>query len=296
MPDRVTPAISEWVAAAPDQRQRELRQAIHTILVAVSDLRNSGLEIVMKGGILLAVGYEGDRYTRDIDFSTSRSVEEVAPEKYSQSLSAALAVAVDGLPYGLDCRVQQVKLEPPGSDKHFQTLRMTVGFAPLTDVRRHSRLSQLQAVDIVSVDISYNEVITASEMLKIGEGTDVLASTLADLVAEKYRAMIQQPIRKRIRRQDAYDIYHLLQSEADELEKTRATVLNALQRKAQARAVPVSSTSLADPEVKKASHEEYALLQAEVARPLPDFETLYDAVREYYEELGWLTAPPPVSS
>lgn len=287
MRERATPAVGEWVLAASDKPQRELRQAIHTILVAVSGLRATGLEIVMKGGILLAVGYDGDRYTRDIDFSTTQTVSEVPPERYSEALGKALAVAVDRLPYGLDCRIQTSKLEPPGPDKHFQTLRMTVGYAPLADARRHGRLAQLQSVDAVSVDISYNEVITAQELLEIGDGSDVLASTLVDLVAEKYRAMIQQPIRKRVRRQDAYDIYHLLQSRPEELEARRAEVLRALRRKAEARAVPVGRSSLADEQVRSASREEYDLLQSEVERKLPEFETLYAAVRGYYESLGW---------
>ena len=135
--------IAAWVNDSADARERELRMAIHTILTAVGRMRNAGeLPVVMKGGILVALGYDSDRYTRDVDFSTSELAEGQKPAQFAKALDAALAAAANALPYGLDCRVQSEKLEPPGPDKRFQTLRMTVGYAPLTDTRRHERLAQ----------------------------------------------------------------------------------------------------------------------------------------------------------
>ena len=49
-------------------------------------------------------------------------------------------------------------------------------------------------------------------VIDLGDGLEIEASTLVDLVAEKFRAMIQQPIRNRYRRQDAYDLYCLLEA------------------------------------------------------------------------------------
>jgi len=73
----MTQRLREWVNAAPDGRQKELRQAVHTVLVAVAEFRRAGLEVVMKGGILLAVEYAGDRYTKDVDFSTTARVADI---------------------------------------------------------------------------------------------------------------------------------------------------------------------------------------------------------------------------
>ena len=46
----VSHTIRDWVNAAPDARQKELRQAVHTVLLAVASFRQAGLEAVMKGG------------------------------------------------------------------------------------------------------------------------------------------------------------------------------------------------------------------------------------------------------
>ena len=99
--------------------------------------------------------------------------------------------------------------------------------------------------------------------------------------------MIQQPIRHRVGRQDAYDIFHLLQQRSDELNAMRDAVLDALRKKAAARNVTVKKESLADAAVRNASQKEYAQLKNEIRGELPEFDRLYTAVREYYEGMGW---------
>jgi hypothetical protein len=281
------PSIEAWIQAAPNDAQRTLRQAIHTILVAVAQLQRGGLEVVMKGGVLLAVGYAGDRYTRDVDYSIRERPGQVTPEWFREQLSAALAQARESLPYGLDLRVQRSVLEPPGPNRQFQTLGLTVGYAHLDQPARHRRLAAGQSPEVVSVDLSYNEVITASEILDLGDGLEILASTLVDVVAEKYRALIQQPLRNRVRRQDAYDLHHLLRTRGADLAQSRTAVLEALRRKAGARDVPVSHGSLRAEGVERASRAEYGQLANEISVPLPPFDDLYEAVRGYYESLPW---------
>jgi hypothetical protein len=279
--------LKAWVNAAPDARQRELRQAVHTVLVAVSMFRKEGLQVVMKGGILLAVEYAGDRYTKDVDFSTTARVADIPPERFASTLDAALAGASDALEYGLDCRVQSFALVPRGEDRTWPTLRLSVGYAPRTVEQRHRHLVRGKASDVVAVEISYNEVITGSEWLDFGDGVEIEASTLVDLVAEKFRAMIQQPVRNRVRRQDAYDLYCLLESQGRRLEELSIQVREALVRKAEGRGIEVTRESLRNPEVERRSKAEYPQLQAEIQRALPAFDEVYGKVRAYYEELGW---------
>ncbi len=282
--------IRDWVNAAPDARQKELRQAVHTVLLAVASFRQAGLEAVMKGGILLAVEYDGDRYTKDVDFSTRARLTDVPPERFESVLNAALAAASERLEYGLDCRVQSRELIPPGEERTWPTLRLSVGYAPLNDERRHKRLARGQSADVLAVEISYNEVITDSEWLSLGDGLEVEASTLVDLVAEKYRAMLQQPVRKRVRRQDAYDLHCLLESHGEELERVRKAVRDALIRKSEGRGIEVRPDSLRDPEVERRSRAEYPQLAAEIRRPLPEFEVVYERVRTYYDGM-WASKP-----
>jgi hypothetical protein len=286
----VSHTIRDWVTAAPDARQKELRQAVHTVLLAVASFRQAGLEAVMKGGILLAVEYDGDRYTKDVDFSTRARLAEVPPERFESVLNAALAAASERLDYGLNCRVQSRELIPPGEERTWPTLRLSVGYAPINDERRHKRLARGQSADVLAVEISYNEVITGSEWIAFGDGLEVEASTLVDLVAEKYRAMLQQPVRKRVRRQDAYDLYCLLESHGEELERVRAAVRDALIRKSEGRGIEVRPDSLRDPEVERRSRAEYPQLAAEIRRPLPEFDEVYERVRTYYERM-WPSEP-----
>lgn len=280
-------SVSDWVDAAPDRRQRELRQAVHITLVAIAELRRSGVEVVMKGGILVAIGYDGDRYTRDIDFSTRARRGELDPANFCDSLDQAIATAVDRLDVGLDCRVQSHELQPPGDERTWPTLRIRIGYAPSADAGRRARLARKQAADVLTVDVSYNEVITATEILSVYDGADVLASTLADLVAEKYRAMLQQPERNRVRRQDAYDLAHLLDAEGPALKQQSAAVLGALRAKCEARGLNPEKNSLRSPEIKRRSAQEYPQLAGEIERPLPPFEEVWSRVVGYYEELPW---------
>lgn len=241
----------------------------------------------MKGGILVAIGYDGDRYTRDIDFSTGAKRSELDPEQFCDSLDRAIATAVDRLDVGPDCRVQGHELQPPGDDRTWPTLRIRIGYASIADARRHARLAKKQAVDVLTVDVSYNEVITATEMLSVYDGANVLASTLADLVAEKYRAMLQQPERNRVRRQDAYDLAHLLGTQGPTLKQQSAAVLGAVRAKCEARGLNPEKTSLRSPEIKRRSAQEYPQLAGEIERPLPAFEDVWTRVVGYYEELPW---------
>lgn len=284
----VTPsAIVPWVAASRDTGERELRQAVHTVLVAISKAPRLPKVMAMKGGILLALHYQGDRYTRDIDFSTKMPQAQMDAGTVEQELGQALTLAVESLDYGLDCRIQSCKLNPSDPASTWPTLTFSIGYAPKADPRRHRRLLARNSSDVLSLDLSYNEVITAVDVLNIAGGETVQASTLADLVAEKFRAVIQQPIRGRTRRQDVYDLFRLLEQSALQDPDVRRDILSALRAKATARKVPVSRESLSDPNVVERSAREYDLLKDEIASELPEFGKAYAAVRRYYESLPW---------
>lgn len=280
-------SIVRWVEAASDPPSRELRQAVHTVLVAISMAPRLPNTYVMKGGILLALQYAGDRFTRDIDFSTTAATKELTVESVKEELDQSLTNAVEALNYGLDCRIQSCELKPPGPDASWPTLTMTVGYAPKLDAKRHRHVLRGQASDILSLDLSYNEVITAIDFLDIPGGAQIKISSLADLVAEKYRAIIQQPIRGRTRRQDAYDLYRLLDQPALQTTSMRKTILAALREKSAARALLVERGSLRDPGVIVRSKAEYHLLKEEITSDLPEFEYAFAAVRDYYESLPW---------
>ena len=110
--------IAAWVQRAPDAAQRELRQAVHTVLVAIG--RSSDLQphMIMKGGILLAIRYESSRYTRDIDFSTAQRFADFDQKTFRSKFEDRLAVAVEELDQRPPPRVRHAAAGGVGEVEH----------------------------------------------------------------------------------------------------------------------------------------------------------------------------------
>lgn len=242
----------------------------------------------MKGGILLALGYESTRYTKDIDFSTAKTLKEFDLETFIQNLKSALVEAVESLDYGLDCQVQSYKQKPPKSDATFPTIEISVGHAYKHDHNAHRRLLNKNSSNIVEIDYSLNEPSREVEIFKIEEGRHIQIYGFTELVAEKFRAILQQVVRNRRRRQDVYDLNFLLAHYPQAQDAiTKQKILDSLIEKAQSRDLAINKESLSSPEVMKLSKAEYHLLVSEIEGPLPDFDTAYSVIRDYYESLPW---------
>lgn len=278
--------IQDWINQSPDRVA--FRQAVHTILVAITRSVTLKTNMVMKGGILLALGYESTRYTKDIDFSTEKTLKEFDIELFISELRSALIEAVEQLNYGLDCRIQSYKQKPPKSDATFPTIEISVGYAYKHNRNAHRRLLKNNSSEIVEIDYSLNEPSRDIEILEIDEGTQLRIYGFTELVAEKYRAILQQVSRNRRRRQDVYDLNFLLAHHPQAMDDaTKQKILESLVEKSQSRGLTVTKSSLSDPEVIRLSREEYDLLASEIEEPLPDFDRLYSVIRDYYESLPW---------
>lgn len=270
-----------------DAGHRAFRQTVHTILTAISNTHELREIMVMKGGILLALGYASTRFTRDVDFSTERMPAEFNIEDFIARFDNALADATDKLPYDIDCRIQGWKKQPSREDDKFPTFKIRVGYANPSNRGAHRRLMRGESPHVVHVDFSLNEPRGGPVLLEIGEGKTIQVYSFEDLVAEKFRAVLQQEIRNRTRRQDIYDLHLLLNNGAGHAEGTKSRILHSLKEKAAARGLAIDQTSMQSREIHRRSHSEYELLVHEVEGPLPDFEDAYNFVRSYYEALPW---------
>ena len=133
--------IEDWVEDGPEDR-KEFRQAVHTILFAIAESEYLQPKMVIKGGMLLGIRYKSDRFTEDIDFSTSEKYSEINDEEFEQELNEALLIAFDGLNYGIKCLVQSLKVQPK---KHiesatFPSLKLKIGYAHVSSTKSISRL------------------------------------------------------------------------------------------------------------------------------------------------------------
>lgn len=278
--------IEAWVNESFDNKP--FRQAVHTILYSISSTRDLQEIMVMKGGILLALSYESTRFTRDIDFSSEIMLHEFDAGAFFSDFDAALVEAVDKLGYDINCLVQGWKQNPPSEDATFPTIQIRVGYANRSDQRMHRRLLRKEAQHVVKVDFSLNEPRGDPELFEIEEGKSVQIYSFHDLVGEKYRALLQQEVRNRKRKQDVYDLHLLIGSrDASSDEATKSKILHSLREKAAARDLVVHQNSMRNPEIIRRSRQEYSLLKREIEGTLPEFDESYKIVKSYYECLPW---------
>jgi len=243
--------------------------------------------MIMKGGILLALCYESTRYTKDIDFSTATKLKDFDIDDFRSQFQTALVRAVDQLDYGLNCLVQGFQQKPPGEDKTFPTLKFKVGYANKSNARAHKRLMAGNAPQVVEVDYSLNEPAGDTKLYEIEDGKSIRTYSFHDLVGEKFRALLQQEVRNRIRRQDTYDLYFLIGNRPKGDEYTKKQILSSLREKAAVRGLEVNRDSMHNPEIRRRSQADYSSLESEIEGELPPFDEVYETVMAYYDALPW---------
>lgn len=279
-------SLAQWVATSPGE-QRGFREAVHIILAAISKSANLSSRMVMKGGLLMAIRYESTRFTRDIDFSTlekHRQADEVA---LLAELDEQLVWANEHLSYDTICLRQNAKLNPKWPEASFPTLQISIGYAPRSNPSHLKRLKAKQSSTTVQIDYSFDEAVFDVDILKIADGEQLKAYSLTNLLAEKYRSLLQQPVRRRTRRQDVFDIHMLLTRCAalSELEKTR--LVTEVIDSCKARGIEASQISMADAQVRELAHADYHGLASEINEVLPDFDLAYGTIQSFYENLPW---------
>lgn len=278
--------ISQWINRDP--ARKAFRQAVHIILTAIARAPGLQSSMIMKGGVLLALGYDSSRFTKDIDFSTSAKLPEFDLTRFLAEFQEGLVLAVNQLAYSLDCRVQRCVQNPPREDADFPTIQLTVGYADRSITGAHRRLMAGRSIDVIEVDYSLNEPEGSPEVVTFDEGETIRAYSFVDLVAEKFRALLQQEVRNRARRQDIYDLYFLLVEQGmgqDDYSKLR--IMNSLIEKAAARNLPVARPSMQNPDIIRRTKVEYQNLAAEIEGELLAFDHVYQAVQAFYESLPW---------
>lgn len=276
--------FNTWVNAPEDNSVVELRQAIHTVITAISHSKYLSNKMIVKGGVLLAIRFGGKRFTKDIDFSTPEKYDAFNLEKFREAVEWNLIMAVEALPYDLDCRIQSCSLSPRKGGS-FPTLQIKIGYA-YKGTNKHRKLRANCCPDVLQIDYSFNEENTEIEIIEINDDKTIQAYSLIDLVAEKYRAMLQQKARGRIRRQDAYDIYWLITNGYLKDVKNEK-ILKSLLIKAKSRGLNVNANSIADEEIRSRSEQEYQTLAQEIEGELPAFDIVYNMVNDYYRSLPW---------
>lgn len=229
--DIVDVDVRAWVEAsrADPTRYRD-RQVTEIVLTAIGLAPSLHTNLVLKGGAAMALAFKSTRVTGDVDFTSMVEPAELA-EKLTPELNELLPKTAIKLGYlDLLCQVQSVKKMPRAEnfeDHDFPALRVRIGSAK-RGTAEAARLAEGKASRVLDVEISFRDhVYTFQKLNLMGAGVAVRAFTIHELVAEKFRALLQQPVRKRNRRQDVYDIAFLI-DDHDFSDDDKATILATL--------------------------------------------------------------------
>ncbi len=232
------------------------RFAQYVMLRAIANSRALSDFLVFKGGNALDFMWQPNRSTLDLDFSTARVVVDLGREAESLRTLFTGALNSVGPGFGVLCRIARVEQRPPGSDKTFVTYLIRVAYA-LPDqesLRQRMGIDPTYGPQLIDIEVSINEPICADEPRDIDGTHPLRISTVEDIVAEKLRALLQQPIRKRARPQDLLDIAVVLR-QGPPLD--RALVTDFLLRKAAARTISVSHDAFHHPEIMERARRGY---------------------------------------
>lgn len=281
--------LERWVREAEDDPdQQVIRRVIRIIINAVASSRELHEMMVIKGGVLLATAYHTGRHTVDVDFSTRLLAREVDIEDICKRLDNALQMSTTMLDESFACRVQSKKMQPPSQQATFPTLRVRVGYAERGSAAQ-SRLERGSSPHTVIIDISFNEKLGEPVNLRINEHGHIRAYSLITQIAEKYRALIQQQgrYRDRVRRQDAYDIYCILEQGHFDQPEARAALVSAIRETCRSRDIEADGDAMMYEEIRQRARQEFDQLQYELDRELPDFDEMFDRVADFYASLPW---------
>lgn len=283
--------VRAWVESAKKDsvryRDRQVTEIVLTTIGLAPSLKDA---LVLKGGTLMALAFKSDRLTGDIDFTS-----QVAPAGFQEMLVAELnnRMPTTAIKLGyLDivCRVQSVVKKPRPEnflDRDFPALLVRVASAA-RGTRQEELLKEGKASRVHQLEISFRDQVYAfQELCLIGADVAVQGFTIHELIAEKFRALLQQPIRERNRRQDVFDIAYLIDTQ--KLEKSDlATIHETLLAKCRSRAIEPTAGSLTEAEVVDRAQADWETLRLEV-EDLPDFDERFNLVKKLYAALPWET-------
>jgi hypothetical protein len=281
--------VRAWVDAARiNPTQHRDRQVAEIVLAAIGLAPSLKGTLILKGGAVMALAFNSIRQTGDIDFSSTMEPHGLA-ENIAAELDPLFARVAIKLGYlDLICRVQTIKKLPKPlnfEDHNFPALLVRIGSAK-RGTKEEQKLVGGIAPRVLDLEISFrDQVYSYQELNLIGAGVAVRAFTMHELIAEKMRALLQQPIRKRNRRQDVYDIAYLI-DDRDFSGADKAAILTTLIEKCRSRGIEAKQDSMNDPEIKRRAAADWDTLTLEVS-DLPPFEERFTLMRDLYVSLPW---------
>lgn len=290
MPNPILVNIEEWVEKTKADPVAYLeRQATEVFLNALGMAEPFSKELFLKGGTLMGVVHQSPRQTADLDFTSSIQPNLNIKKVFRDTIDPALLRAATHLGYPeLLLRVQSMEFKPRANafeNADFPALIVRIGYA-LRGSPQERHLNNLNCPDIIEADISFNEPVGDTQPIKLGtDGSVILIYSLLDLVSEKYRALLQQEVRNRSRRQDVYDIAFLIRHCPVDKEKHK-DLLDLMLKKCASRNITPDINSLSNPKIVERARRDWNTLALEIGT-LPEFDECFGIIDRFYKNLPW---------
>lgn len=277
--------LSEWSAdnGIPllEGRRRFAQFAVLSSISSVNGLRDL---LIFKGGNALDFIWNPNRSTIDLDFSTHHDPRGNKQwfEQLRMQFDLGLRQA-DGL-YGVKATIQNWKRYPRESEIGFAAISGTVGYALPDEQALRQRMSLGRPSNqVIPVDISINDPICAYTELTLTPGRHIQVAVLEDIVAEKLRALLQQPIRNRYRGQDVLDLAVVLEShQALDIHQVREYLI----AKSAARGIALTKGAFRNEEVRRRAQQGYKDLESTSRNTFVPFTVAFEAILSLAESLN----------
>ncbi|MDE2722070.1 MAG: nucleotidyl transferase AbiEii/AbiGii toxin family protein [Gemmatimonadota bacterium] len=270
--------ITTWVDSEIDPVRHRQRRATHILLAAIAKIRPP-YTLYLKGGLLLGLVHNNTRMTSDIDLTATFPPSDDIDAKIRKILDRALPEVAARLGYaGTVTTVHRISKSPRPNIEELRFPSLSIKIEHISNGRQR---------DYIQIDISFNEPdIVSVDIIDIGDNIEIYAYSLVDVIAEKYRALLQQSSRRRKgRRQDIYDIDFLLNRFAFDDNK-KDIVLEAILAKCRARDIDPDIDSIDNPEVERKAQDLWDSMKLETGS-LPEFDDCFKKVRQFYKDLPW---------
>jgi predicted nucleotidyltransferase component of viral defense system len=280
--------VAGWVERArADPIAYAQRQAVEVTLNAIAMTADLKEKLFLKGGVLMGLAYDSPRQTADIDLTAAFEVSPDIDDKIRGLLDGAFPRAAARLGYAdLIIKVHSIARQPKAifETASFPALKIKIAFAR-RGTPQEVALNKGMMPGKIEVDISFNEPLRQIQVLGLTGGAELLAYDLVELMAEKYRAMLQQKERNRNRRQDVYDLDRLIDGRKF-TQEVLTQILKVFVAKCQSRNIEPTIDSLDDAEVRSRSAADWQTMQLEIGT-LPEFDGCYSRVSNFYRALPW---------
>lgn len=249
------------------------------VLAAINEYPELWEEYVLKGGLALRYGYDSPRQSGDLDFSSLRSGSNLITGPKQQRLLQFCDLVDDGLEQvASSFDFTHISVSERTLSEELPVVMTEVRFADKADASHEDR---------VKMQVSSTDIICETMQAEI-EGIPVHVPSLDDVLAEKLKSLLQQPVRKSVRSSDIYDIWFFSSRSTQPVDVQKITTF-LKQKSAEADAIrPLTKSLFYDPEVQRYAASSYDALveQLREGDDFPAFEDAFEEVLRFVDRLA----------